>query len=498
MGAGCLAANSKENQRMPSEKPKTPRDVSKIIEENGIKIVDFKFNDLIGLWQHFSIPATELLSGEYRDSSIWEDGLGFDGSSIRGFQKIHESDMILKPDATTAVVDPVCGVPTLSVICDIFDPLSKQPYSRDPRFIAQKAESYLKSTGIADTAFFGPEAEFFLFNDVRFDQNEHSGYYFIDSDEGTWNSGREEKPNLGYKPRFKEGYFPTAPHDSLQDIRSEMMLKLIEVGVPIEVHHHEVASGGQCEIDIRFSPLRDMADMLMMYKYVIKNMAKANGYTATFMPKPLYGDNGSGMHVHLSLWKDGETLMFKEGNYADLSDTARWMIGGILQHGKSILAFGAPTTNSYKRLVPGFEAPVNLVYSARNRSAAVRIPMYSLSPKAKRLEFRSTDAAANPYLTFPALLMAALDGIQNKIEPADPVNYDLFELEGDEAKSIPQVPRSLEEALQALEDDHEYLLKGDVFTRDVIETWIDYKRSVDIDNLRLRPHPYEFYMYYDC
>jgi glutamine synthetase len=483
---------------MPSEKPKTPRDVSKIIEDNDIKIVDFKFNDLIGLWQHFSIPAKELLSGEYRDSSIWEDGLGFDGSSIRGFQKIHESDMILKPDPTTAVVDPVCGVPTLSVICDIFDPLSKEPYSRDPRYIAHKAEEYLKSTGIADTAFFGPEAEFFLFNDVRFDQNEHSGYYFIDSDEGTWNSGRDEKPNLGYKPRFKEGYFPTAPHDSLQDIRSEMMLKLIEVGVPIEVHHHEVASGGQCEIDIRFSPLCDMADMLMMYKYVIKNMAKANGYTATFMPKPLYGDNGSGMHVHLSLWKDGETLMFKEGNYADLSDMARWMIGGILKHGKSILAFGAPTTNSYKRLVPGFEAPVNLVYSARNRSAAVRIPMYSLSPKAKRLEFRSTDAAANPYLTFPALLMAALDGIQNKIEPADPVNYDLFELEGDEARSIPQVPRSLDEALQALEDDHEYLLKGDVFTKDVIETWIEYKRSVDVDSLRLRPHPYEFYMYYDC
>lgn len=483
---------------MATEKPKTPRDVSKLIEENDIKVVDFKFNDLIGLWQHFSIPASEILSGEYRDSSIWQDGLGFDGSSIRGFQKIHESDMILMPDPTTAAVDPVCAIPTLTIICDILDPLTKQPYTRDPRYIARKAEEYLKSTGIADTAFFGPEAEFFLFNDVRFDQNEHCSYYFVDSDEGTWNSGRDEKPNLGYKPRFKEGYFPTPPHDSLQDIRSEMMLKLIEVGVPIEVHHHEVASGGQCEIDIRFSPLVDMADMLMMYKYVIKNIAKSHGLTATFMPKPLYGDNGSGMHVHLSLWKDGETLMFKEGNYADLSDTARWMIGGILKHGQSILAFGAPTTNSYKRLVPGFEAPVNLVYSARNRSAAVRIPMYSLSPKAKRLEFRSTDASANPYLVFPALLMAALDGIQNKIEPPDPVDFDLFELEGEEAAAIPQVPRSLEEALQALEDDHEYLLKGDVFTNDVIETWIEYKRTVDADSVRLRPHPYEFHLYYDC
>lgn len=483
---------------MANGNTKTPKDVSKYIEDNDIKIVDFKFNDLPGLWQHFSVPATELLSNEHRDAAIWEEGLGFDGSSIRGFQKIHESDMILKPDPTTAILDPVCRIPTLSVICDIYDPLTKEPYSRDPRYIAKKAETYLKSTGIADQAFFGPEAEFFLFNDIRFEQNEHCAYYFVDSDEGDWNSGRDEKPNLGYKPRFKEGYFPCPPHDSLQDIRSEIMLKLIETGVPIEVHHHEVASGGQCEIDIRFSPLVDMADMLMTYKYVIKNMAKAYGMTATFMPKPLYGDNGSGMHVHLSLWKGGETLMFKEGNYADLSETAQYMIGGILKHGRSILAFGAPTTNSYKRLVPGFEAPVNLVYSARNRSAAVRIPMYSLKPKAKRLEFRSTDAAANPYLTFPAILMAALDGIQNKIAPPAPVDFDLFEADAETLASIAQVPRSLDEAIQCLEDDHEYLLKGDVFTTDVIETWCQYKKEVDVDSLRLRPHPYEFYLYYDC
>ena len=410
---------------MATEKPKTPRDVSKLIEENGIQIVDFKFNDLIGLWQHFSIPATELISGEHRDSSIWEDGLGFDGSSIRGFQKIHESDMILKPDPTTAVVDPVCRIPTLTLICDILDPLTKEPYTRDPRFIAHKAEAYLKSTGIADTAYFGPEAEFFLFNDVRFDQNEHSGYYFVDSDEGTWNSGREEKPNLGYKPRFKEGYFPTPPHDNLQDLRSEMMLKLIEVGVPIEVHHHEVASGGQCEIDIRFSPLVDMADMLMMYKYVIKNMAKANGLTATFMPKPLYGDNGSGMHVHLSLWKDGETLMFKEGNYADLSDTARWMIGGILKHGKSLLAFGAPTTNSYKRLVPGFEAPVNLVYSARNRSAAVR-SLVEAEAAANRIELRSGASDSNPYWLVASALAAVVAGIEARRQPPERGDGNLY------------------------------------------------------------------------
>ena len=379
--------------------PKDPQDVVKLIEKNKLEIVDLKFNDLPGLWQHFSIPVADIMDVD-SPSSIWTDGIGFDGSSIRGFQKIHESDMILIPDPTTAVVDPVCQVPTVSLICGVYDPVTREAYSRDPRFIAKKAEEYLKKTKIADTSYWGPEAEFFIFNDIRFDQTENAGYYYIDSNEADWNTGRDEKPNLGYKPRYKEGYFPVPPHDTLQDIRSEIMLTLRKVGVPVEVHHHEVATGGQCEIDIRYSPLVKMADHMMMYKYVIKNVARKYNMTATFMPKPLFKDNGSGMHVHQSLWKDGKNTFFDKKGYALLSENAMYYIGGLLKHSHAILAFAAPTTNSYKRLVPGYEAPVNLVYSQRNRSAAVRIPMYSKNEKAKRLEYRPPDPAANPYLCF--------------------------------------------------------------------------------------------------
>ena len=470
------------------------QDVIKLIEKNKIQVVDLKFNDLPGLWQHFSIPAEEIMDTA---GGIWKEGIGFDGSSIRGFKKIHESDMILMLDPSTAVVDPVCQVPTLSIICDIFDPMTGEPYSRDPRFIARKAEEYLKKSKIADTSYWGPEAEFFLFNDIRFDQTENTGYYFIDSNEGDWNTGRDEKPNLGYKPRYKEGYFPVPPHDSLQDIRSEIMLALRKVGVPVEVHHHEVATAGQCEIDIRYGTLVKMADNLLMYKYVIKNLAKKHNMTATFMPKPLFKDNGSGMHVHQSLWKEGSNLFFNAKGYALLSDTAKWYIGGLLKHAHAILAFAAPTTNSYKRLVPGYEAPVNLVYSQRNRSAAVRIPMYSKSEKAKRIEFRPPDPAANPYLTFSAMLMAGLDGIKHKIDPGQPIDKNIYSLSPEEAKKIKTVPRSLEQALDALDKDRQFLLEGDVFTSDVIDTWIEYKHEVEIDAIRLRPHPHEFYLYYD-
>jgi glutamine synthetase len=472
----------------------TPEGIAKLIKEKDIKIVDLKFNDLPGLWQHFSIPASELTES----SSIWKDGIGFDGSSIRGFQKIQESDMILHPDPTTALVDPVTKILTLSIICDIYDPISKQAYTRDPRYIAKKAEKYVKETGIADDAYFGPEAEFFIFDDIRFDQTENSGYYFIDSIEGDWNTGRDEKPNLGYKPRYKEGYFPVPPHDSMQDLRSEMMLKMIDAGIPIEVHHHEVATAGQAEIDMRFDKLVTVADKLLLYKYIVKNVAKEHNQVATFMPKPIFMDNGSGMHTHQSLWKDGTNLFYDKNGYAMLSDQARWYIGGLLKHASAVLAFAAPTTNSYKRLVPGYEAPVNLVYSMRNRSAAVRIPMYSDSPAARRVEFRPPDASSNPYLAFSAMLMAGLDGIKNKIEPADPMdNIDIFELSAAESAKIPQVPGSLDEAIDALEKDHAFLLEGGVFTKDVIDVWIEYKRENEIDALRLRPHPYEFYLYFD-
>jgi len=468
--------------------------VWKLIKENNIKIVDLKFNDLPGLWQHFSIPIHEL--AEDHRKGIWVDGIGFDGSSIRGFQKIQESDMNLYLDTNTAVVDPACEIPTLSIICDIFDPLSKRPYSRDPRFIAKKAEAYLKTTGIATTSYWGPEAEFFVFDGIRFDQTENEGYYFIDSAEGEWNSGRDEKPNLGYKPRYKEGYFPVPPHDSQQDLRSEMILKMIAAGIPVEKQHHEVATAGQAEIDIRYSSLVNTADNMMMYKYIVKNVARKHGKVATFMPKPLFGDNGSGMHTHQSLFNDDQALFFDKNGYAGISDLCKWYIGGLLKHAAAILAFAAPTTNSYKRLVPGYEAPVNLVYSARNRSAACRIPMYTDHPRAKRIEFRPPDPSCNPYIAFAAMLMAGLDGIQNKIDPGKPLEKNTYELSDEEKAKIATVPGSLEESLNALEKDHAFLLKGDVFTKDVIDVWLEYKRQ-EIPKVRLRPHPYEFYLYFD-
>ena len=473
------------------------QNVGKLIKENKIEIVDLKFNDLPGLWQHFSIPASELAELDDLVKGIWEEGIGFDGSSIRGFQKIHESDMILLPDPQTAIVDPACEVPTLSIICDIYDPLSKKPYSRDPRYVAKKAEAFLKTTGFADQSYWGPEMEFFIFDDIRFDQTANCGYYFIDSIEGEWNSGRDEKPNLGYKPRYKEGYFPVPPHDSLQDVRSRMILAMLKAGIKVEVHHHEVATAGQAEIDMKFGPLVQMADQCLLYKYIVKNLAKKNNMVATFMPKPLFGDNGSGMHTHMSLWKGNTNIFYDPKGYGLISQTAKYAIGGLLKHAPALLAFCAPTTNSYKRLVPGYEAPVNLVYSARNRSAAVRIPVYSENPKTKRLEFRPPDNMANPYLAFAAMLMAAVDGIINKIDPGEPLDKNTYDLSPREAKRIPTVPGSLEAAITALEKDHEFLLRGGVFTQDVADVWIEYKREVEIDPVRLRPHPYEFYLYFD-
>jgi len=475
----------------------TPEEIMKFIESNGIKIVDLKFNDLPGLWQHFSMPASELTELDDLTNSIWTEGVGFDGSSIRGFQKIQESDMILIPDPSTAILDPVCEIPTLSVLCDIHDPLTKEAYTRDPRYVSKKAEKYLKDSGIADTSYWGPEAEFFIFDDIRFDQTENAGYYFIDSVEGDWNTGADECPNLGYKPRYKEGYFPVPPHDSYQDLRSEMILAMIDAGIPVEVHHHEVATAGQAEIDMKFDTLTVMGDRFLLYKYIVKNVAKKHGKTVTFMPKPVFMDNGSGMHTHQSLWKDGSNIFYDPNGYSLLSDTAKHYIGGLLKHAPALMAFCAPTTNSYKRLVPGYEAPVNLVYSQRNRSAAVRIPVYTDNPKSKRVEFRPPDASCNAYLAFSAMLMAGLDGVQNKIDPGAPMDTDIYELSDEDAAGVPTVPGSLEKAIDALEADHEFLLKGDVFTKDVIDVWIEYKRENEIDALRLRPHPYEFYLYYD-
>jgi glutamine synthetase len=470
-----------------------PREVIAFAREQGLAIVDLKFVDLLGTWQHVSIPVQELTE------DVFEEGIGFDGSSIRGFQHIHESDMILIPDPTTAVVDPICEVPTLSLICDVYDPVTHQPYSRDPRYIAKKAERYLIQTGIADVSYWGPEVEFFIFDNVRYDQNAYSCYYFIDSEEGIWNSGRDQgRPNLGHRPRWKEGYFPVPPVDALQDLRSEIVLRLIQAGIEVEAHHHEVATAGQCEIDIRYDSLTRQADRVLMYKYIVKNVARAHGRTATFMPKPLFGDNGSGMHTHQSLWKGGRNLFYDERGYAGLSELALYYIGGLLYHSPALMAFCAPTTNSYRRLVPGYEAPVNLVYSKRNRSAAIRIPMISASPKAKRLEYRCPDPTANPYLAFAAMLMAGLDGIRRRIDPGPPLEADLYELPPEELQKIRQVPGSLEEALKALEADHEFLLQGGVFTPDVIETWIELKRKREVDAVRLRPHPYEFYLYYDA
>jgi glutamine synthetase len=476
----------------------TPQEVADLVKDNHARIVDLKFNDLPGLWQHFSMPVSELTEMDDLTKSIWVEGVGFDGSSIRGFQKIQESDMILIPDPDTARIDPMCAVPTMSIICDIFDPLTREPYSRDPRYIAKKAEAYMKKTGIADTCYLGPEAEFFVFDDIRFDQTENCCYYYVDSVEGEWNTGREENPNLGYKPRYKEGYFPVPPHDAFQDLRSEMILTMIEAGIPVEVHHHEVATGGQAEIDLKFDTLVEMADRMMWYKYIVKNIARKHGKVATFMPKPLFGDNGSGMHTHQSLWKDGQNIFYDPEGYALISDTAKYYIGGLLKHSAALMAWCAPTTNSYKRLVPGYEAPVNLIYSARNRSAAIRIPVYTDNPRTKRVEYRPPDNTANPYLAFAAMLMAGLDGIEKEIDPGPPCDKNTYELTSAEAVALQTVPGSLEEAMDALEKDHEFLLKGDVFTRDVIDTWIEYKREREIDQLRLRPHPYEFYMYFDA
>jgi glutamine synthetase len=464
--------------------------VLKFIKDNGIKFVDLKFMDFPGQWQHFTVPVSQFNAGSF------EDGFGFDGSSIRGWKSIHESDMLLIPDAETMFVDSFVEVPTLSLICDVYEPATKEKYSRCPRNIAQKAEAYLISTGIADTVYYGPEAEFFVFDDVRFDSQPNGSFYVVDSIEGKWNSGREENPNLGYKPRFKEGYFPVPPTDSLMDLRNEMVTNLINSGIDVEAQHHEVASGGQCEIDLRFMPLVKAADQLLMFKYIVKNTAKKNNKTVTYMPKPIYGDNGSGMHVHTSLWKKGKPL-FAGSGYAGLSEMALYFIGGLLKHAPSLLAFTNPTTNSYKRLVPGFEAPVNLAYSQRNRSASIRIPMYSSSPKAKRVEFRCPDASGNPYLGFSAMLMAGLDGVINRIDPGEPLDKDIYDMEPEELKNVPSTPGSLEAALKALENDHEYLLKGDVFTEDVIETWIKYKMDKEVKPMALQPHPYEFGLYYD-
>jgi len=468
-----------------------PRELIEQAKSAGVEIVDVRFTDLPGLWQHFSIPIGELTE------DVFTEGLGFDGSSIRGFQKIHESDMILIPDPTTAFIDPVLRVPTLVLICDVYDPITRQPYSRDPRRVARKAEEYLKESGIADTSYWGPEAEFYILNSIRFDQNAHCGYYYIDSEEGIWNSGLNEAPNLAYRPRHKEGYFPVPPMDKLQDLRSEIILRMQESGLQVEVHHHEVGTAGQAEIDLKRDTLLRMADNVMMYKYIVKAVCMENGYVATFMPKPVFQDNGSGMHVHQSLWKNGNNIFYAPEGYALLSEAARWYIGGVLKHTPSILAFAAPTTNSYRRLVPGYEAPINLVYSQRNRSACVRIPMYSTNPAAKRIEYRCPDPSANPYLAFAAILMAGLDGIKNKIEPPDPIDDDLYELPEEEKKKIKSTPGSLAEVLDALEQDHDYLLEGDVFTPDLIETYIEYKRKNEVEAIALRPHPWEFYLYHD-
>jgi glutamine synthetase len=470
----------------------TAADVLSLVGDGSYEFIDLRFCDLPGQVQHFTVPARELTEDSF------QAGFGFDGSSIRGFQAIQESDMILIPDPTTAVEDPFRTRKTLILYCFVNDPLTGAPYEKDPRFVARKAEEYLLSTGIADTSYWGPEAEFYIFDDVRFGQNQHSGYYYLDSDEGAWNSGAmEEGGNLGYKPRYKEGYFPVPPTDHFQDLRSEMTHNLEAAGIRIEVQHHEVGTAGQAEIDMRYDTLLRTADNVTLYKYIVKNTAWAAGKSVTFMPKPIFEDNGSGMHTHQSLWKDGEALFFDESGYAGLSDMARWYIGGLLEHAPAVLAFAAPTTNSYHRLVPGYEAPVNLVYSSRNRSAAIRIPQYSQSPGAKRLEFRCPDPACNPYLAFSAMLMAGLDGVQRRVEPHDPVDKDIYDLPPAELAGLPSVPASLDAALDALEADHDFLLTGGVFTKELIEAWVEYKREREIDPVRLRPHPYEFHLYYD-
>ncbi|GAA6621498.1 type I glutamate--ammonia ligase [Scytonema sp. NUACC26] len=468
----------------------TPQEVLKMIQDNNIQMIDLKFIDMPGIWQHLTLYQNQI------DESSFTDGVPFDGSSIRGWKAINESDMAMVLDPNTAWIDPFMQEPTLSVICSIKEPRTGEWYSRCPRVIAQKAVDYLVTTGLGDTAFFGPEAEFFIFDDVRFDQNQHSGYYYVDSVEGRWNSGKEEGPNLGYKPRYKEGYFPVAPTDTSQDMRTEMLLTMAKCGVPIEKHHHEVATGGQCELGFRFGKLIEAADWLLTYKYVIKNVAKKYGKTVTFMPKPVFQDNGSGMHTHQSIWKDGQPL-FAGDKYAGLSEMALHYIGGILKHAPALLAITNPTTNSYKRLVPGYEAPVNLAYSQGNRSASIRIPLSGTNPKAKRLEFRCPDATSNPYLAFAAMLCAGIDGIKNKIDPGQPLDKNIYELSPEELAKVPSTPGSLELALEALENDHAFLTEPGVFTEDFVETWISYKLDNEVNPMRLRPHPYEFSLYYD-
>ncbi len=472
--------------------PKTPRDFFDYAKKSQAEMVDLKFVDMLGSWQHCSYPIDHL------DEGTFDEGLGFDGSSIRGWMGIHESDMMAVPVADTARLDPFYARPTLSVIANVVDPITRKDFSRDPRNIARKAEAYLKESGIADTCFIGPEPEFFIFDEVRYEQNQHRGYYEIDSAEGAWNTARHEEPNLGYKPSFKGGYFPVSPTDTFHDLRGEMVYEMRKIGIVVEAHHHEVATAGQAEIDMQFQPLLKMADQFMWYKYICKNVAKRNGKTVTFMPKPIFEDNGSGMHSHTSLWKGGKPLFAGDG-YAGLSQTGLWAAGGLLKHAPAILAFAAPTTNSYRRLVPGFEAPVNLAVSARNRSASIRIPMYSKSPKSKRLEFRCPDPSANGYLAWSAMMMAMLDGIQNKIDPGKPLDRDIYEMTREEMKhqGIRTTPGSLQEAIDALEQDHAFLTKGDVFTDDLVSTWIEYKRTKELDPIRLRPHPHEFYLYYD-
>ena len=474
------------------------KNVMDLIKNKGIQAIDLRFVDLPGLWQHFTVSAKEFAE------DVFEEGIGFDGSSIRGFQQIHESDMLLFPDPTTAFVDPFTKAPTLVIICNVKDPITGEAYTRDPRNIAQKAEAYLISTGIGDTAYFGPEPEFFILDDVRFGQTYNEGFYHVDSSEGFWNAGRVENPdgagnshNLGYKPRYKEGYFPVPPMDSLQDIRTEMMLTMESIGVEIEVQHHEVGTAGQAEIDMRFDSLVSMGDKLLKYKYVVKNVGRRHGKAVTFMPKPLFQDNGSGMHVHQSIWKDKKNQFFEAGTYADLSETALHYIGGLLKHAPALLALTNPTTNSYRRLVPGYEAPINLIYSMRNRSAAVRIPVYSKSEKSKRVECRFPDPTCNGYLAFSAMLMAGLDGIENKLTPPGPLDTNLYDLPPEEMAKIDSTPADLSQVLDSLEADHEFLLKGDVFTKDVIENWIDYKRENEVDAIRQRPHPWEFALYFD-
>ena len=469
----------------------TGREALEHAREHNAVVVDLRFVDWPGTWQHCSYPISEV------DEGTFEDGMGFDGSSIRGWQAINESDMLMIPDPKTAFMDPFTEHPTLVMVCDIVDPITREPYSRDPRWIARKAENYLKQSGIGDTAFFGPEAEFFILNSARFGTSAHEGFYQLDSIEGIWNSGRDEAgANLAYKPRHKEGYFPVPPTDKMQDIRTAMVVEMEKLGIAVEAHHHEVATAGQAEIDMRFDTMVKMADQLMLYKYIVKNVAAQRGLTVTFMPKPVFDDNGSGMHTHQSIWRDGNPLFAGDG-YAGLSELGLHYIGGILKHSRAIAAFSNPTTNSYKRLVPGFEAPVNLALSARNRSASCRIPMYSDSPKAKRVEVRYPDPSCNPYLTFAAMLMAGLDGIENKIDPGDPLDKNIYSLSPEEVAGIPTMPASLDEALDELHNDHEFLLRGDVFTDDAIETWISYKRENEVDPVRLRPHPHEFELYFD-